>query len=156
MPDWAGGTRIGQAIKTFNFQWLRRVGTGGPVVLVISDGWDRGDPELLGREMSRLQRSCHRLIWLNPLLGSPVYEPLTRGIQAALPYVDDFLPVHNLNSLESLADHLNSLGRERTLGKPYRTPEPAQPEPEPPQPKRQEIPPALAPTFRHPAWGRRR
>ena len=156
VPDWAGGTRIGQAIKTFNFQWLRRVGTGGPVVLVISDGWDRGDPELLGREMSRLQRSCHRLIWLNPLLGSPVYEPLTRGIQAALPYVDDFLPVHNLNSLEGLADHLNSLGEQRTLGKPYRAPEPDEPEPESPQPEYREIDPSLAPTFRHPAWGRRR
>ena len=156
VPDWAGGTRIGQAIKTFNFQWLRRVGSGGPVVLVISDGWDRGEPELLGREMSRLQRSCHRLIWLNPLLGSPVYEPLTRGIQAALPYVDDFLPVHNLNSLESLADHLNSLGRDRTLPRPYRAPEPDVPEPGPPAEEFREIDPALAPTFRHPAWGRRR
>ena len=156
VPDWAGGTRIGQAIKTFNFQWLRRVGTGGPVVLVISDGWDRGEPELLGKEMSRLQRSCHRLIWLNPLLGSPVYEPLTLGIQAALPYVDDFLPVHNLNSLEALASHLNSLGQERTLGRPYRAQPPGEPEQESPPPEFREVDPALAPTFRHPAWGRRR
>jgi uncharacterized protein with von Willebrand factor type A (vWA) domain len=81
------------------------------VVLLISDGWDRGDPELLAHEMARLQRSCYRLVWLNPLLGSPDYEPLTRGMQAALPHVDDFLPVHNLASLESLAKHLESLQR---------------------------------------------
>lgn len=101
--DWAGGTRIGDAIRGFNFDWARRVCGQGAVVLVISDGWDRGDPALLGAEMARLQRSCHRLIWLNPLLGSPAYEPLTRGIQAALPHVDEFLPVHNLISLEQLA-----------------------------------------------------
>ena len=85
----------------------------GPVVLLISDGWDRGDPDLLRREMGRLQRSCHRLIWLNPLLGSAEYQPLTRGMQAALPFVDDFLPVHNLASLHALAAHLNTLPRRR-------------------------------------------
>lgn len=109
VPDWSGGTRIGEALRTFNVHWCRRVLTHGPIVLLISDGWDRGDPELLRREMSRLQRSCYRLIWLNPLLGSPDYQPLTRGMQAALPFVDDFLPVHNLESLESLAHHLNTL-----------------------------------------------
>ncbi|PYR91716.1 MAG: hypothetical protein DMG19_03945 [Acidobacteria bacterium] len=76
---------------------------------VISDGWDRGDPELLRNEISRLRRTCHRLIWLNPLLGSPDYQPLTRGMRAALPFIDDFLPVHNLESLEALAVRLNSL-----------------------------------------------
>jgi uncharacterized protein with von Willebrand factor type A (vWA) domain len=101
--DWAGGTRIGEAIKTFNYEWGRRVLGQGAVVLIISDGWDRGDIDLLAREMDRLQRSCHRLIWLNPLLGAADYEPLVRGIQAALPHVDDFLPVHNLASLEQLA-----------------------------------------------------
>jgi uncharacterized protein with von Willebrand factor type A (vWA) domain len=103
VPDWSGGTRIGEAFKRFNFDWGRRVLGRGAVVLIISDGWDRGEPELLSQEMARLQRSCYRLIWLNPLLGSPRYEPLTRGIQAALPYIDDFLPVHNLASLEELA-----------------------------------------------------
>ncbi|HZD09868.1 MAG TPA: VWA domain-containing protein [Candidatus Binatia bacterium] len=112
VPDWSGGTRIGDALKVFNFRWGRRVLAGGAVVILISDGWDRGDPELLAEEMARLQRSCHRLIWLNPLLGSPAYEPLTRGMQAALPYVDDFLPVHNLASLEDLGRHLEQLGRE--------------------------------------------
>ena len=82
-------------------------------MLLISDGWDRGCPDLVRREMSRLQRSCHRLIWLNPLLGSAAYQPLTRGMQAALPFIDDFLPVHNLASLERLAEHLNALPMRR-------------------------------------------
>lgn len=109
VPDWSGGTRIGDALRTFNVDWARRVLGRGSVVLVVSDGWDRGEPEELRREISRLQRSCHRLIWLSPLLGDPAYEPLTRGLQAALPYVDDFLPAHNLASLENLAERLNSL-----------------------------------------------
>ena len=108
-PDWSGGTRIGEALRSLNVDWARRALNRGPVVLLISDGWDRGDPQLLRREMARLQRSCRRLIWLNPLLGSPVYEPLTRGMQAALPYVDDFMPAHNLTSLGKLAAHLGAL-----------------------------------------------
>ena len=106
VTDWSSGTRIGTALKTFNYDSGKRMLGRGAVVLLISDGWDRGDPALLKREMGRLHRSCHRLIWLNPLLGSPRYEPLTRGMQAALPHIDDFLPVHNLASLEDLADHL--------------------------------------------------
>jgi len=108
--DWAGGTRTGDALKTFNFEWGRRVLGRGAIVLIISDGWDRGDPDLLGNEMARLHRTCHRLIWLNPLLSAPTYEPLTRGIQAALPHMDDFMPVHNLASLEDLAAHLQKIG----------------------------------------------
>jgi uncharacterized protein with von Willebrand factor type A (vWA) domain len=107
VPDWCGGTRIGEALKTFNFQWGRRVLGQGAVVLLISDGWDRGDAGLLQAEIARLQRSCYRLIWLNPLLGSEQYEPLTRGMRTALPYIDDFLPVHNLASLEQLASLLS-------------------------------------------------
>jgi uncharacterized protein with von Willebrand factor type A (vWA) domain len=107
--DWSGGTRIGETLKQFNYQWGRRVLGRGPVVLVISDGWDRGDPKVLGREMERLQRSCHRLIWLNPLLGGANYQPLTQGMQAALPHVDDFLPVHNLLSLEQLGEKLSAI-----------------------------------------------
>jgi hypothetical protein len=117
VPDWAGGTRIGESLRTFNVRWARRVMGHGPVVLLISDGWDRGDPGLLTREMSRLRRSCHRLIWLNPLLGSADYQPLTRGMQAALPFVDDFLPAHNLDSLEALADHLKRLPDRRATGR---------------------------------------
>ena len=104
--DWAGGTRIGESIRSFNYAWARRVLNQGAIVLIISDGWDRGDVTLLGREMDRLHRSCHRLIWLNPLLGDVDYQPLVRGIQAAMPHIDDFLPVHNLASLEQLATML--------------------------------------------------
>lgn len=113
VTDWAGGTRIGESLRLFNFDWARRVLGGGAVVLVISDGWDRGEPDLLSKEIARLQRSCYRLIWLNPLLGSSDYEPLTRGMQAALPHIDDFLPVHNLASLETLAEHLEHLGLDK-------------------------------------------
>ncbi len=109
IEDWGGGTRTGDALREFNFNWSRRLLGHGAAVLIISDGWDRGDIALLGQEMERLHRSCHRLIWLNPLLGSPDYQPLTRGIVAALPHVDDFLPVHNLASLEQLGDLLASL-----------------------------------------------
>jgi uncharacterized protein with von Willebrand factor type A (vWA) domain len=107
--DWAGGTRIGDAIKQFNYQWARRVLNQGAVVLVVSDGWDRGEIDLLAREMARLQRSSSQVIWLNPLLGDADYQPLVRGMQAALPYIDRFLPVHNLASLEQLASVLKKL-----------------------------------------------
>ena len=109
VQDWGGGTRIGQSLRLFNTRWARRVMRHGPVVLIVSDGWDRGDPETLAREVARLRRSCRRLIWLNPLLGSANYEPLTRGMQAALPFLDDFLPAHNIDSLERLAAHLEQL-----------------------------------------------
>ncbi len=157
VPDWAGGTRIGEAVKTFNYQWLRRTLRGQAIVMIISDGWDRGEPDLLARETSRLQRSCHRLIWLNPLLGSPNYQPLTQGMQAALPYVDDFLPVHNMNSLQALADRLSDIGPERGSIRAYR-PEPEEPEPEPPpEPEDRPIDRILPrPTFRHPMWGKER
>ncbi len=167
VPDWAGGTRIGEALKTFNYQWLRRVSSGGAVALIISDGWDRGDPDLLAREAARLQRSCHRLIWLNPLLGSANYEPLTRGMQAALPYVDDFLAVNNLSSLQALARHLSQLDSNRSLGAQVRaTPDPespARPEPEADMgkdgagtPGYSPVESAGAPTFRHPMWRKQR
>jgi hypothetical protein len=113
VSDWSGGTRIGEALKTFNFGWGRRVLGRGAVVLLISDGWDCGDVSLLHEEMARLQRNCYRLVWLNPLLGSPGYEPLTRGMQTALPFVDDFLPIHSLSSLEDLAEHLVRLDERR-------------------------------------------
>ena len=157
VPDWSGGTRIGEAIKAFNYSWARRTLGNGPVVLIISDGWDRGEPELLSREMSRLQRSCHRLIWLNPLLGSPNYQPLTMGIRAALPYIDDFMPVHNLNSLETLARYLNRLPPRKQPAAAYRRSRAAEQwekaEESGPTRRREDMNPALAPTFRHPLWG---
>jgi uncharacterized protein with von Willebrand factor type A (vWA) domain len=120
--DWSGGTRIGNTIREFNVRWSRRVLSRGPVVLIISDGWDRGDPTLLSHEMARLQRSCHRLIWLNPLLGNARYQPLTQGMQAALPYVDDFVPIHNLVSVEQLGQMLSAIGtgrRQRSNGRKF-------------------------------------
>jgi uncharacterized protein with von Willebrand factor type A (vWA) domain len=110
VPDWSGGTRIGDALRTLHQRWSRRVLHGGPVVLLISDGWDRGDPLVLGQQVARLRRSCHRLVWLNPLIGTADYAPLTRGLQAALPFVDDFLPARTLTNLADLALHLNTLG----------------------------------------------
>ena len=124
VPDWSGGTRIGEAVGAFNRHWGRRVLGGGAVVLLISDGWDRGDSGVLRQEMARLQRCCHRLVWLNPLLGSPEYEPLARGMSTALPYVDDFLPVRDVASLEALARRLADLDergprrRQQRLGVP--------------------------------------
>ena len=109
VDDWSGGTRIGEAVREFNYRWSRRVLRSNATVVFISDGWDRGDPILLGEEMARLQRSCRRLIWLNPLLGATGYQPLTQGIKAALPYIDYFMPIHNLQSLEALAELLSSV-----------------------------------------------
>jgi len=106
VSDWSGGTRIGDAIERFNLSWSRRVPTQKAIVLIISDGWDRAEPRLLRREMARLQRSSYRLVWLNPLLGSASYEPAARGMQAALPFIDAFRPIHNLASLEKLAELL--------------------------------------------------
>lgn len=102
VDDWSGGTRIGEAIETFNRRYARRVLSHGATVAIISDGWDRGDADQMRRAIAHLQRSCHRLIWMNPLMGAPGYEPLTLGLQAALPFVDDFLPAHNLANLEAL------------------------------------------------------
>lgn len=118
VTDWGGGTRIGECLRTFNTRWARRVMRNGPVVIIVSDGWDRGDPDVLRREIARLRRSCRRLIWLNPLLGSASYEPLTRGMQAALDAIDDFLPAHNLASIEDLARLLELLpARARPVGR---------------------------------------
>jgi uncharacterized protein with von Willebrand factor type A (vWA) domain len=108
--DWSGGTRIGGSLRTFNYRWSRRVLGRGAVAVIISDGWDRGDLDLLEREMGRLRRSVSRLIWLNPLSGASDYQPLVGGIQTALPYVDEFLPLHNLMSLGQFAGRLGSLG----------------------------------------------
>jgi uncharacterized protein with von Willebrand factor type A (vWA) domain len=103
VSDWAGGTRIGECLRAFNRDWGRRVLRRGAVVAIISDGCDRGNADLLRREMRWLQHRCHRLLWLNPHLGHPQYRPLAAGMQAALEYVDDFLPVDDLSSLEAFS-----------------------------------------------------
>ena len=113
VKDWSGGTRIGETLETFNLLWARRVLGGGAVVLVISDGWDTGEVDKLEREIDRIHRSCHRLIWLNPNLGYEDFQPLTRGVQTLLPHADDFLPIHNLNSLVELGKVLSTLNSKR-------------------------------------------
>lgn len=107
--DFSGGTRIGDALADFNRHWARRVLGHGAVVIIVSDGWDRGDPARLAAELMHLRRSAHRLIWLNPLLGSEGYQPLTRGMAAALPFCDDFLAAHNLKALDDLGRLLGAL-----------------------------------------------
>jgi uncharacterized protein with von Willebrand factor type A (vWA) domain len=118
VSDWSGGTRIGAALAELNREHGRRIGRGA-VVVILSDGWDQGDPEELGTEMARLRRCAHRLLWLNPLAADPRYEPLTRGIQAALPHVDQMLPGNSIASLEQLADLLEGgmRGGDRTPGR---------------------------------------
>jgi uncharacterized protein with von Willebrand factor type A (vWA) domain len=113
--DWSGGTRIGESLRSFNRRWGRRVLRRGAIVLVVSDGWERGDVRILRQEMRYLQHRCHRLIWLNPLLGKTTYQPTVSGMEAALPFVDDFLPVHNLQSLSALSIHLSTLGQRRSV-----------------------------------------
>jgi uncharacterized protein with von Willebrand factor type A (vWA) domain len=105
--DWSGGTRIGDALAALNREHGRRLGRGAIVVL-LSDGWDRGDPEQLGAEMARLARCAHTLVWLNPLKAHPAYEPLTLGMKASLPYVEHFLAGNSLASLEELAELMES------------------------------------------------
>ncbi|MGI9557723.1 MAG: vWA domain-containing protein [Solirubrobacterales bacterium] len=107
--DWDGGTRIGDALAEFTREWGRRGLARGSIVVICSDGLERGDPELLAPEMERLARLAYRVIWVNPLKGDPAYEPLARGMRAALPYVDIFLPGHDLASLEALATLLPAL-----------------------------------------------
>ena len=104
--DWAGGTRIGESFREFNLHWARRTLRTSGVVIVVSDGWDRGDPALVATETARLRRNCHRLVWLNPLAGTPGYQPLAGGMRAAFPYIDDFLPAGTVASLERLGEIL--------------------------------------------------
>jgi len=106
VTDWAGGTRIGESFREFNLRWARRTLRSSGIVIVVSDGWDRGDPALVATETARLRRNCHRLIWLNPLAGTPGYQPLAAGMRAAYPYIDDFLPAGTVASLERLGEIL--------------------------------------------------
>lgn len=120
VTDWSTGTKIGDSIGTFNREWSRRVCRGGPIVLIISDGWERGDPAVLSREMARLRRSVHRVIWLNPISGRANYVPATRGMKAVLPHVDDFLPAANLSDLTSVIKLLESIPAHRSsVGVPF-------------------------------------
>jgi len=103
--DWSGGTRIGESLAQFNREWSHLLDRR-TIVIVLSDGWDTGEPDVLAAELLRIKRRAGRLVWLNPLLGNPSYEPLTRGMAAALPLVDDFAAAHNLTALRELAHRL--------------------------------------------------
>jgi uncharacterized protein with von Willebrand factor type A (vWA) domain len=118
VQDWAGGTRIGANLKALNDDWGRLGVTRGAVVVIVSDGWERGDISALEREMARLRLTAHTLAWVNPLAGEPGYQPLAQGMAAALPYLDNFLPGHNLRSLETLAEVLESLPITRRRNRP--------------------------------------
>ena len=122
VSDWSGGTRIGESFRTFNLHWARRVLRSSAVVVVVSDGWDRGDPELVATETARLQRSCHRLIWLNPLASAPGYQPLAAGMSAALPYIDDFVPAGTIASLQRLGVLLSDASTRREADRRSRSP----------------------------------
>lgn len=113
VADWHGGTRLGEGLKVFNDGWGVRGLARGAVVVILSDGWDRGEPEVLAGEMRRLRRVAHRLVWVNPLKASPGYTPVVRGMAAALPFLDDFVDGHSLASLDSLVEVLSGTGRPR-------------------------------------------
>jgi uncharacterized protein with von Willebrand factor type A (vWA) domain len=108
VPDWSGGTRLGESLRTFNDTWGVRGMARGAIVVIVSDGWDRGDPRILAEQMSRLSRVAFRTVWVNPLKVTPGYAPLARGMAAALPYLDDFVEGHSLAALERLADVISA------------------------------------------------
>jgi uncharacterized protein with von Willebrand factor type A (vWA) domain len=111
VPDWSGGTRLGAGLRAFNDRWGVRGMARGAVVVVFSDGWDRGDPDELASEIARLRRVAHRIVWVNPLKASPGYAPLARGMAAALPYVDELVEGHSLSALEALTRVVAGDGR---------------------------------------------
>jgi uncharacterized protein with von Willebrand factor type A (vWA) domain len=111
VPDWSGGTRLGVLVKEFLDRWGQRGLARGAVVVVLSDGWERGDVALLGEQMARLHRLAHRVVWANPRAGRPGFEPVAAGMAAALPHVDDFVSGHSLAALERLAAVVTGVGR---------------------------------------------
>lgn len=106
--DWAGGTNIGACIREFNNHFSREMSQSKTVMIILSDGWDRGESDIMRREMAHLKRKTHKLLWLNPLLANPQYKPLVKGMRTALPYLDHFLPVHSIESLEKVVTTLRS------------------------------------------------
>lgn len=122
VTDWSGGTRLGEGLRRFNRDWGQRGMARGAIVVILSDGWDRGDPDALGDQMQRLQRFTHRLVWVNPLKVTPGYAPLARGMAAALPYVDEFVEGHSLHALEELATIIGG-AQDRRISHTVRTPQ---------------------------------
>ena len=113
VTDWSGGTQIGDALSEWNRRWSRRLARGRPVVMILSDGWDCGDPALLSTEMARLARSVHHVIWLNPLAARASYQPLTRGMQAVMPNVDQLLPAASVSDFRGVVRVLDSVAGAR-------------------------------------------
>ncbi|MCV7197439.1 vWA domain-containing protein [Mycobacterium angelicum] len=104
VPDWSGGTRLGHTLRDYNDEWGMRGMSRGAVVVILSDGWERGDPSVIADQMARLSRVAHKVVWVNPLKATAGYAPLARGMAAALPYIDDFVEGHNLNALDDLLE----------------------------------------------------
>jgi uncharacterized protein with von Willebrand factor type A (vWA) domain len=113
VTDWSGGTQIGDALAEWNRRWSRRLARGGPVVMILSDGWDCGDVGILATEMARLARSVHQVIWLNPLAARDSYQPLTRGMQAVMPHVDQLLPAASVSDFRGVVRVLDSVAGAR-------------------------------------------
>ncbi len=111
VPDWGGGTNIGASLRQFNDRYADRMNPGHTIVIILSDGWDRGDAALMREEMQLLYNRVHQLLWLNPLLADANYQPLCKGLQTALPFIDRFLPAHNLESFAQLIRHLRTAWR---------------------------------------------
>jgi uncharacterized protein with von Willebrand factor type A (vWA) domain len=111
IPDWSGGTRLGAELKEFLDRFGRRGMARGAIVVIASDGWERGDAGLLSEQMAHLRRLAHRVVWANPHKARPGYQPLTAGMAAALPYVDDFVAGHSLGALEELAAMIGAVNR---------------------------------------------
>jgi hypothetical protein len=115
VTDWSGGTRIGESLRDFNRNFARKMLTRNSLVIILSDGWDTGNPEMLAEQLRFIKRRAGKVIWMNPLLGLQNYQPVTRGMAAALPLTDVFAPAHNLQSLLDLKKHLHlSLSEKRT------------------------------------------
>jgi uncharacterized protein with von Willebrand factor type A (vWA) domain len=112
-PDWSGGTRIGLALKRFNDEYGRRGLARGAVVVIVSDGWERDDPALLGEQMARLSRLAHRIVWVNPRKAAEDFAPLAGGMAAALPYVDQFVSGHSLYELDDVIAAIRGDARPR-------------------------------------------
>jgi hypothetical protein len=108
VPDWSGGTRIGDAIETYNRWWSRRISRGGPIGLIISDGWDTGEPAHLAAQMEVFSRSVQSVVWLNPLSGRPGFSPEARGMAASLPYVDELLSAATIRNLADVVELLDA------------------------------------------------
>jgi hypothetical protein len=117
VADWSGGTRLGECLRSFNETWGMPGMARGAVVVILSDGWDRGDPKALGEQMARLRMVAHRIVWINPLKASEGYAPLAGGMAAALPYVDDFLEGHSLDALEALGAAVSRQGARHAGGR---------------------------------------